>query len=297
MSNSLENRKSNTGSATAGQTLKLSPAPAQPSPAPVHRSASTMPALGQATPASSVSTVTKEAAKPPVAKTSPAPEQSSMPSSTPPAQPVQPTNANSKDIAFRSENIGQWAARQENPFAEQNRQTAARKKKQKENLRKARPYALIAIIVAAIIGAALLLITLIASMISHSSNETPIIAGDSAEDVNSYKDLLHQIYQNNNNSTESVDKAVDKTLETANGKEYEDEVRLAQMMFYQDNNQPEEVNQIGETIQPNDLSPGLQLQYYNSLYYVAMSKHDSEKANEYLAIIYNIANQLGGDGA
>lgn len=262
--------------------------------------ASAMPALGNtpSTPAAAPAAAS-QSAKSPAAQAAPSPLLAAQPKPAPvvSANAGAPADSTAKDVTFRSENIGKWAARQENPFAEQNRKTAARKKKQKENIRKARPYIFTVGIVAIIIIAAVLGIMLIASIINRPSPEIPNIAGGTFEDVTNYKDLLHKIYQENNDNPKSIDEAVAETLKTSEGKEFENEVRLAQMLFYQDNNQADKVNEIGDMIQPDQLSIESQLRYYNGLYYGAKSDGDESKANEYLNIIYDIANEIGGEGA
>ncbi len=307
-------------SSVAASIPKTAPAPATPAPTPtqsvaasipqssqssnvkptVTTVASAMPALGNASSTSVAPVAASQSTKSPTAQAA----LSSLSATQPKPAPVAASantgasaDSAAKDVTFRSENIGKWAARQENPFAEQNRKTAARKKKQKENIRKARPYIFTVGIVAVIVVAAVLGIMLIASIINRPSAEIPNIAGSTFEDVTNYKDLLHKIYQENNDNPESIDEAVAETLKTSEGKEFENEVRLAQMLFYQDNNQADKVNEIGDMIQPDQLSIESQLRYYNSLYYGAKSDGDESKANEYLNIIYDIANEIGGEGA
>lgn len=203
-------------------------------------------------------------------------------------------NQNNSAVAFKSDYIGQWAAKQEDPFAEQNRKAADKKAAQEAARKKAMPYIKIGSIVAACVAVLAIIITVIVVIINQPKPEVPTIAGDSSEDVSDYTGILQDAYDQNQN-LDDVDKIVEDTLGTDNGREYEAQVRLAEMVFYFDNDLYQQLIDTGVRIDPNSLQPDQRLRYYNYMRYGYSVLNDSDKANEYMDLVFELSNELSGD--
>lgn len=201
---------------------------------------------------------------------------------------------NNPAVAFKSDYIGQWAAKQEDPFAEQNRKAAEKKAAQEAARKKAMPYIKIGSIVAACVAVLAVIITVIVVIINQPKPEVPTITGDSSEDVSDYTDILQDAYDQNQN-LDDVDKIVEDTLNTDNGREYEAQVRLAEMVFYFDNDLYQQLIDTGVRIDPNSLQPDQRLRYYNYMRYGYSVLNDNDKANEYMDLVFELSNELSGD--
>lgn len=138
------------------------------------------------------------------------------------ALPKKPTAAK-PETQFTTENIGRWAAKQENPFAAQNRKAAAKKQKQAETRKKATPYVVVvAATVAiglAIFGLVVLIITLLNNQPKLPDNLT--LGSDGAAEIseaaqNVYQEQLQKFYnQHGNNASGSVEQPNDEAVQDA----------------------------------------------------------------------------------
>lgn len=227
------------------------------------------------------------------------------PAQTPtPSQPqnIQPQNAQSQspqtapnqNVAFKSDYIGQWAAKQEDPFAEQNRKAAEKKAAQEAARKKALPYIKIGSIVAGCVAVLAVIITVIVVIVNQPKPEIPTIAGGSSEDVSDYTGILQNAYDQDKN-LDDIDKIVEDTLNTDSGREYEAQVRLAEMVFYFDNDLYQQLVDTGRKIDPMSLQPDQRLRYYNYMRYGYSVLNDNDKANEYMDLVFELSNELSGD--
>lgn len=212
---------------------------------------------------------------------------------------VNPKAAETKTsgTTFKTKDIGKWKSKQENPFAAQNRQAAAKEQQKARERQKIAPLwiALGSIIVTglAIFGLAALIITL-----TRPPEDTPPINGESAQDVISYRDILQNFYNQSDGTTEEkraqVSQLVENTLNTNDGKRYADQVKLAEAIFYSNNNLPDEAIKVAEGLDPNQFNLEQKLDYYNVLYYSYALKGNYEKAQEYTKIVYQLSGDLYG---
>lgn len=182
---------------------------------------------------------------------------------------------------FKAENIGRWAAKQENPFAEQNRKAQAKKQAADKKRIKAGP--IIGIVlgaicaIAAVVGLVVLVINLINQRPEQKITYTPEIAGSSEEDIAKYQDLLQQFFNEQQNSAASgqdgylsfsqlganIDQVVQNTLDTSNGKANENAVLFAQLSFYSLNGFYSDVIKVASKINVDQLSDYQKVGYYN----------------------------------
>ncbi len=202
-------------------------------------------------------------------------------------------NSSQPDIEFTTSNIGRWASKQENPFAEQNRKTAAKKRARAEKRQKARPIAVIAVSAVAIAAAIWGLVVLIISLINRPDIQTPVISGTTTEDIAEYRDQLQNFYNRRPDASDEerlqdVKDAIDRTLNTSNGKAYADQVRLAEIGFYENNGMPQEVVDIADQIDPENLSAKQQLEYYNSLANSYYALGNIERSDYYYTKVLSI---------
>lgn len=246
------------------------------------------------------------------------------PAQTPtPSQPqnIQPQNAQSQspqtapnqNVAFKSDYIGQWAAKQEDPFAEQNRKAAEKKAAQEAARKKALPYIKIGSIVAGCVAVLALIVTVIVIAVRDPDLDyTPEIAGSSEEDIIEYRNLLQQLYNKkkdeqgseddpvnppnmvdvpSNDSQEdkelinSVNQVVQNTLNTPSGKEHANAVLCAQAYFYYNNGYYQEVVDTIKQIDTNYLNNSVKSNVYevaaNSYYWLG----DEETADTYYSLL------------
>lgn len=212
------------------------------------------------------------------------------------------TKTNEPEAEFTTKNIGKWASRQENPFAEQNRKAAAKKQKANEARKKATPFvAIIAAIITvgvAIFGLVMLVIGLINS--TPEAPEPPTIAGDSAQDLNDYQDILNNLYNQRPDASvedrlQDVQNTIDNTLKTESGKEYANQVLLAQAMFYFDNSMYDRVVNVSQQVDENKLSDENKLLYYNIAYYSYERIGNPDMANEFLNKAYVLSDAMSGN--
>lgn len=205
---------------------------------------------------------------------------------TPNSQPAPEQNLN-----FSTENIGQWAAKQESPFAAQNRKTSEKKKARAKRT---------PIIILGVIAGLLLvggIITLIIVLVQSSGKvEPPEIYGSSSTDIYDYQDALSQIYRDSDENLDAVADAVDGTLSTEAGKANEAQVRIAEAYFYGENGDFQRaIDALGD-VDPSQLSIEQQVMYYDTLYYSNTILGNDELADEYFQKSYELRVELGGEG-
>lgn len=230
-------------------------------------------------------------------------------------QSQNPSSAN-PNVAFKSDYIGQWAAKQEDPFAEQNRKAAEKKAAQEAARKKAMPYVKIGSIVAGCVAVIAIIVTVVL-VVTHDSDASyaPEISGSSEDDILKYQDLLQQFYdrkkdektdddyleniagtgetpENNPQEDEGliagVNQIVQNTLETVGGQNNTNAVLCAQAYFYFNNGYYQEVVNTIEQINLDTLDNTIKSSIYevaaNSYYWLG----DEEKADAYYDLLLAI---------
>lgn len=204
---------------------------------------------------------------------------------------------------FKTENIGSWAAQQEDYFAEQNRKAEEKRKKSERTRRKVLP---IVFITGGIIAVGLIIWGIVALVIALTTKpevDAPTISGGTSEDVNNYRDILQDFFDKDvdgggvgSGNIAAVEGAVNSTLETDEGRKYADQVRLAQLNLYINNGLYRESVAVGEDIDPNNLDPKSRFQFYNFMYLMYYALGNIEQANEYSVLASDAAGELEGAG-
>lgn len=204
---------------------------------------------------------------------------------------------NKPDVQFTTENIGRWASRQEDPFAKQKRQEQEKKNARAKKRQKASPI-IVLIISIPLVGAAIFgLVMLIINIVNRPAPVAPpTIAGNSTQDISDYRDILQGIFDRNKGTNEEkrqeIDQAVEGTLGTSAGKEYDSSVRLAQGSFYLNNNMANEAISSVENLNPDHLNLEQKQVYYYVLYYANALNGNTKKAQEYSNILFDITYEL-----
>lgn len=223
--------------------------------------------------------------------------------STTPQTPQNKQSSNKSpevEIQFQSENIGRWASRQENPFAQQNRRAQAKRQQSDETRRKATPFVAIAAGIFAIGIAVFGLAVLIINLTKQPEVETPTITGGTMDDVISFRDILQEFYSSKENANkEDVTQIVDDVLATDDGQQYASQVKLAESMFYLDNKMYTDAVDVANQIDPSQLTETIQeWQYYTVLYTAYARLGNREKVEEYFGKVANLSSELNmGGGA
>lgn len=195
------------------------------------------------------------------------------------------------NVAFKSDYIGQWAAKQDDPFAEQNRKAAEKKAAQEATRKKALPYIKIASIVAGCLAVLAVIITIIVVIINQPKPEVPTIAGGTIEDISDYKNKLDEIYEQDKDMS-AVEDAIDDAMNTDNGRKYANQLKLSQMMFYIGQSIYDEAINIGETVEVEQLELLQQANYYALMAMSCASIGDYSGADEYNSRAYEVNLQL-----
>ena len=218
-------------------------------------------------------------------------------------QSQNPTSAK-PNVAFKSDYIGQWAAKQEDPFAEQNRKAAEKKAAQEAARKKAMPYVKIGSIVAGCVAVIAIIVTVVL-VVTHDSDASyaPEISGSSEDydrkkDEKTDDDYLENIAgtgetpENNPQEDEGliagVNQIVQNTLETVGGQNNTNAVLCAQAYFYFNNGYYQEVVNTIEQINLDTLDNTIKSSIYevaaNSYYWLG----DEEKADAYYDLLLAI---------
>jgi hypothetical protein len=201
-------------------------------------------------------------------------------------QSQNPASAN-PNVAFKSDYIGQWAAKQEDPFAEQNRKAAEKKAAQEAARKKAMPYVKIGSIVAGCVAVIAIIVTVVLVIINQPKPEVPTIAGGTIEDITDYKDKLDEIYEQDKDMS-AVEDAIEDAMNTDNGREYANQLKLSQMMFYIGQNIYDEAINIGETVEVDQLELAQQANYYALMAIACASIGDNASAEKYNSAAYEV---------
>lgn len=233
-----------------------------------------------------------------------------VPEVTPSASPqtaVPFSNANAKPrIAFKSEDIGRWASKQEGLFAEQNRKAAEKKAAQEATRKKVMPYIKIGSIAAACIA----VVAIITVIIVNVTKPTPIVEltpEESATIQEEAQKIFTKHTQNINledteNLTDKEKEDVQKALDEVE-KYYEQQaariendnalIQLAmeEMMFYLWNNQPEAALKAAERVDPSAMGMEERISYYSLMGNIYDGFGDEAKAQYY----YDLMRKASGD--
>lgn len=204
------------------------------------------------------------------------------------------------DIQFSTGDIGRWASRQEDPFAAQNRKHAA--KKQKRNARRQKAAPIIVIITGAVLSVAAVvgLVFLVIHLANRNTVEIEEISGGTTEDIYNYRDILQGLYNQNSSTTEAgkveaVQNAVNGTLSTSKGREYEAQVKMAQALVYFENSLYSECVEVGEQIDYSRIDDMDKVVIYNVMYYSYSKIGNTDLATEYLDKLYDVSNDISGE--
>lgn len=216
------------------------------------------------------------------------------------------------DIQFTTGNIGRWAGQQEDPFAEQNRQRAA--KKQERNRKRLKTAPIIAIISGSILGVAAL-IGLVFLIIAITKNPLPeditpgsegaIAVSNEAQQV--YDDYIKNFYNRQNSSDGDLDGSAENPNSDAvqgamnavndyftqreNGVRddaQQNDYKLIQMLFYNSNGQPAEIIKVAEGVKTDLMSNEQKLYYWGMLVNASFNIGDGEKAYYYVNLMEEI---------
>jgi len=217
---------------------------------------------------------------------------SSSPSNKKPNQP---------DIQFTTGNIGRWNSRQEDPFAKQNRERAA--KNRAKDRKKQKVASIVVIVLGAIltIAAIIGLVFLIIHLLQREVVEAPEITGGTSEDISKYQGLLQDIYDRNPDATDeervqAVQNAVDGTLGTQSGREHENAVKVAQIIFLASKNQCREAVDLGPGVKEDELGISQKIIYYESMFACSNRLGLTDKTAEYFTKLYDANMEQGGQG-
>lgn len=198
---------------------------------------------------------------------------------------------------FKTENIGSWAAQQEDYFAEQNRKAEEKRKKSERTRRKVLP---IVFIVGGIIAVGLIIWGIVALVIALTTKpevDAPTISGGTSEDVNNYRDILQDFFNKGGaDGIQAVEDAVNDTLNTENGREYENQVKLAEIIVLQNNGFYNEAIDKSKNIDMEKLDLDQKISFYGVLYYCSTMLGDNKAANEYFMKQYELSVEQGGEG-
>lgn len=231
------------------------------------------------------------------ARPSTAPNSAGAPAPQNPAAPV----SNSQNVAFKSDYIGQWTAKQENPFAEQNRKAADKKAAQEASRKKAMPY----IKIGSIIAGCITVVAVAAIIFINVTRPKPL-----PEDITPGSDGAAEITNDAQKVFDKfVDKLGDKTTETDEGPELTDEemqgaldavadyfeqqnnrtedittkvnLVLIEMQFYGYKGQPEAIIKAAEGFNIDDMTTSQAQQFLGMLMDASFGVGDNEAGEKY----------------
>lgn len=216
---------------------------------------------------------------------------------------------NDQNVQFKTEDIGRWASRQEDPFAEQNRKTAAKKQERNRKRQKVAPIFIIiasAILsIAAVVGLVFLIIHLVSDPLPEnitpgSTGATEV--GQSAQDV--YNKYLESFYNKNqgengedkgsieNPSEEAINGALNAVEDYFNNRTdsvSEESKRIdlviIEMGIYAKNDQPEKVIEAGKKVDAGNMSDEQKAPYWGMLMNACFNLNNMEAAQHYLELL------------
>lgn len=224
-----------------------------------------------------------------------------------------------RPLEFRTENIGQWAARQEGLFAEQNRKDAEAKAKREQKIKRARIWVWIGcgvLVVLALVSAVVVM------TYDPKEKYAPEIAGSSQADIVDYQGILQQFYnKKKDEKTEGqdlddkpagtgttpelspelnqelmgdVNEVVQNTLGTASGKENLNAVRCAQVYFYYNNGYYQELVETAQQIDLEGIDAGVKANVYEVMANAYYALGDEENGDKYFNLVLSMP--AGGMG-
>ena len=222
---------------------------------------------------------------------------SPTPAASPTASPAspQPNQQNQQDVKFQTSSIGKWQAKQDGFFAQQNRERQEKKTKQEASWRKARKFLFIG--GGCLLGVAAIVVTVLL-IIHFKDDESAISIGNgTSEDIQNFTDELESVYMSDGGTISDVNEAVNKTLNTSAGKRHKNEVLFAQLLFFSDQYYYGGMIEVGEQINPDELTPQQQVDYYNAMSYAYLDNGDTDKGDECRHKAYDMMIELGiGEG-
>ncbi len=218
-------------------------------------------------------------------------------------------NQTKESPRYNTANIGQWASRQENPFAAQNRKAKVRKQESDLKRQKATPlvaFAVGAVLVAvAVWGLVMLVMTLLGS---NALPEDLQIGSDGAAELQDRAQEIYNEYLQSNGSNddseppsaEDTDAAINaaadyfnKQSNRAKDDAEKASVALVEMMFYGDNGQSQKVIDMRDKVNLDYLNDTQKIQYYGMLMNAASNTGDLELRQEVMEKMSEIVPEDG----
>ncbi len=220
-------------------------------------------------------------------------------------QSQNPASAN-PNVAFKSDYIGQWAAKQEDPFAEQNRKAAEKKAAQEAARKKAIPYVKIGSIVAGCVAVIIVAIVIIIN-ITKPAPLPEVTPEESATMTEEAQKIFDKYTQGINlddaeNLTEKEKEDIQKAVDEV-GKYYEQQadrtednsvviqLTMDEMMLYLWNNQPEAALKASERIDPNIMDTEEKISFYSLMGNIYDGFGDNTQAEYY----YDLMRKASGN--
>lgn len=209
-------------------------------------------------------------------------------------------------VQFKSDNIGRWASKQENPFAEQNRKSQAKKQKQAEQRKKSAPFVVAVVGVLAVAAGVCGLVFLVISLI----NSRPTLPDDltlgsaGAEEIQDqaqaiYKEQIEKFY-NQNQTGGTIESPSDQAKEDAanavsdyfdNQKNIADtesaviDLSIIEMQTYAYQGMPNKIIEVGESMNEEAMSDLQKRQVWGLLSDAYYSINDAERGDYYLELM------------
>lgn len=199
------------------------------------------------------------------------------------------------NVAFKSDYIGQWAAKQDDPFAEQNRKVAAEKAAKDAARKKVMPYIKIGSIAAGCVAVLAVIITVIV-VIATPKPITTLTPEESTSfqeeaqkifdrhtqniDLSNTENLTDREKEDIEKALEEVGKYYERQADRAENNEAQAQVTMEEMSFYLWNNQPEAALKASEKISIEGLTSDTLSNFYGmmqSTYYVLGDMEQSER--------------------
>lgn len=211
-----------------------------------------------------------------------------------------------RSVTFKSDYIGQWAAKQDDPFAEQNRKAAEKKAAQEAARKKAMPYVKIGSITAACVAVIIIAVVIIVN-ITKPKPLPEVTTEESAAMTEEAQKIFDKHTQNINlddteNLTEKEKEDIQKAVEEV-GKYYEQQAERAQdntviaqvimeeMSFYLWNNQPEAALNASEKFQTEGLDSTQLSNFYGMMQELYLVLGDEEQAERYLQLMIDVIGE------
>lgn len=214
--------------------------------------------------------------------------------------------SSSSEPQFTTDKIGQWASRQENPFAEQNRRRQAKKQAGDDRLRKAAPYIFGGGMLALICGLIVCIIMLVVDLNAVMPLPEDVSMGsEGAQQVQDRaQEIMNKYLKNKNNSSNSntneqpTQKEIDKAVAEV-GKFYEQQaaqtddenkkidVILLKMELYYNNYQLQQVVDVSTELDASKMSDIQKGQLWTMLANTYYNLDNKELGDSYIDLIVN----------